>query len=140
MSRQLVNCLLMPASLCRDRYTCDIASVEEANMTNHPLMHFSLCGGLTGLLLPVVLFILVQILTYSRVFFEQQFLATLLIFVVVFLELPAVRIGRRLNLPTENGSTAFTVFGLSVFGYMLAIAFWSLVGLLAGFMIDRIMT
>ncbi len=109
-------------------------------MSDHSKTRYWLWGGLAGLLLQLALFALIQSLYCFHIDFGcgiNSVLAITVILVVVILELPVVIIGRTLNLPIETGTPAFMVCNLTLFGYVLVAVFWTLVGLLIGYLIDR---
>src|SRR5665213_3644239 len=108
-------------------------------MINHSIMRFWFWGGLTGLLFPLALFVIFQILKCFRIAFGEHLLSALLIFTIAILELPVIIVGRALNLPIETGGVAFIPYELSPFGYVLVIIFWIVVGSLIGYIIDRIL-
>jgi hypothetical protein len=53
-----------------------------------------------------------------------------LLIVAIFVEVPAVTVGRALNLPIESGGAAFMLYNLSPFGYRYVSMFWLAAGLI----------
>ena len=50
--------------------------------------------------------------------------------------MPTAIIGRWFGLPIETGKPAFLLYEFTPFGYILTIAFWSLLGGMVGWLID----
>jgi len=98
---------------------------------------FWLRGGLVGLFTPFILFGLFLILNSFNIEFGSNPITSLLIFAMAFMQLPAVVIGRALGLPIETGGAAFILYNFTIFGYILTIFFWVLIGVLFGWIIDR---
>ena len=100
---------------------------------------FRLWGTLIGFLFPAGVFTLFHILAYLGVEFGKYLLGELLMFTIAIIEIPPIAMARKLNLPAETGAPAFMFANLTSFGYILVIVFWTGVGLLIGFVFDKML-
>ena len=88
-------------------------------------------GGLIGLFIPLILFILNNFNGSNPIIY-------LLTCALALIEVPVVVLGRFLRLPIETGETAFIQYQLTTFGYVLTVFFWAFTGAFFGWIIDKI--
>jgi hypothetical protein len=96
-----------------------------------------LLGGLIGLFIPLILFGLFLILNSFGTSFGGNPITALLVFAIAFIQLPIVIMGRTLGLPIETGGEAFIMYNFTPLGYILTVIFWTLLGALCGWIINK---
>ncbi|MDD4957610.1 MAG: hypothetical protein PHH49_07915 [Candidatus Omnitrophica bacterium] len=95
-------------------------------------------GALTGLFVPMALFGIFLLLVLMDFEFGRIPLTKMVVSAIAVLELPIVYIGRALELPIEVGGAAFLIYDFTVLGYVLMVAFWVVVGMFIGCLLDNI--
>ena len=102
------------------------------------ILRFRLLSGFVGLLIPSMTFALFNIVWYCLVKnWVPMGIGWLVLPAVIFMEAPAVLIGRALSLPIETGAAAFFMYELSLLGYLWVHLLWLSAGLAVGWIFEK---